>query len=550
MHKSPQCSCLVQELLSKVNDIPAAQDFVKIARAEKIQTESNKSSSSFISYTISIQNIKEAKRRYSEFESFRRSLVRLHPTALIPPIPEKHSLSDYASDYTSQKQKDDAAIIEKRKRMLQRFLTRLVVHPILKKEHVLHCFLDGNYTWHDIRHSAPLLNLPKDPLLPIDNSFASSIASNLPLGSQTTNGVNTTSNIPIPSSSYTLKYPDKEFEEAESKVDKTARHTTAQFEKSQKRILRRLGDLSNDYGELGSAYNALSLNESGVASTSIEKLGQVIDGSSKSTKAMVDSLEVEFAEHVQDYTQYVYIAKQILRYRRMKQSQLELIEELIDSKQGSLRSLMKTEDESEKLKSSMDQLSVSPVPTKATSKSGSYSSGSMVDEDSNIDTESIEDGFSAIIKSSSGVDEENSEDNNKETIVDSSYPPSASAPILRASKNQTKKWSSPRKLFSAVTYTIQGMIDTDPEQTRRNQILKLKESIAHLEQARSSIRQEIKDMSIEIQEDFDRLQTQKEVELRAILISFAKIHMRFCEQNMTSWESIRNDVEITMENML
>lgn len=55
--------------------------------------------------------------------------------------------ADYASDYTSQKQKDDAAIIEKRKRMLQRFLTRLVVHPILKKEHVLHCFLDGNYTW-------------------------------------------------------------------------------------------------------------------------------------------------------------------------------------------------------------------------------------------------------------------------------------------------------------------------------------------------------------------------------------------------------------------
>lgn len=141
---------------------------------------------------------------------------------------------------------------------------------------------------------------------------------------------------------------------------------------------------------------------------------------------------------------------------------------------------MKTEDESEKLKSSMDQLSISPVHTKATSKSGSYSSGSMVDDDSNIDTESIEDGFSAIIKSSSGVDEENSEDNNKETIVDSTYPPSASAPILRASKNQTKKWSSPRKLFSAMTYTIQGMIDTDPEQTRRNQILKLKESMVQV----------------------------------------------------------------------
>ncbi|CAO3644514.1 unnamed protein product [Mucor hiemalis] len=416
--------------------------------------------------------------------------------------------------------------------MLQRFLTRLVVHPVLKKEHVPDCFLNGNYTWHDIRHSAPLLNLPKDPLLPIDNSFASSIAHNLPLTSQT-NGTNSTSNIPIPSSSYTLKYPDKNFEESESRVDKTARYTTAQFEKSQKRILRRLGDLSNDYGELGSAYNALSLNETGVTSTSIEKLGQVIDGSSKSTKAMVNSLEIEFAEHVQDYTQYVYIAKQILRYRRMKQAQLELVEEHIDSKKINLRGLVRTEDESEKLKSSMDQLSVSPVPAKAISKTGSYSSGSIADDDSNIDTESIEDGFSAIIRSSGGLEEDNSEENNKETIVDSAYPSSASAPILRASKNQTKKWSSPRKLLSAVTYTIQGMIDTDPEQTRRNQISKLKDSIAQLEHARLSIRQELMDMSIEIQEDFDRLQIQKEVELKNILISFAKIHMQYCEQVCT-----------------
>lgn len=46
-------------------------------------------------------------------------------------------------------------------------------------------------------------------------------------------------------------------------------------------------------------------------------------------------------------------------------------------------------------------------------------------------------------------------------------------------------------------------------------------------------------MSIEIQEDFDRLQTQKEVELRAILISFAKIHMRFCEQVCT-WSKFIN----------
>jgi hypothetical protein len=160
----------------------------------------------------------------------------------------------------------------------------------------------------------------------------------------------------------------------------------------------------------------------------------------------------------------------------MKQSQLELIEESIDSKQVTLRSLVRTEDEAQKLKSSMEQLSVSSsTPTIPTKKSESFSSSCTIDEDSNIDTESIEDGFSAIIKSD--AIEDDSSESKKETIVDQTYPTSVSAPIIRASKNQTKKWSSPRKLFSAVSYTIQGMIDTDPEQTRRNQISKLKDTL-------------------------------------------------------------------------
>ena len=81
-------------------------------------------------------------------------------------------------------------------------------------------------------------DLPKDPLLPIDNTFAKSITSNLP-----TSTPNIPSHIPVPSSSYTLKYPDKTFEASEQKVDKTAQHTSSHFEKSQKRILRRLGGM-------------------------------------------------------------------------------------------------------------------------------------------------------------------------------------------------------------------------------------------------------------------------------------------------------------------
>jgi hypothetical protein len=74
-------------------------------------------------------------------------------------------------------------------------------------------------------------------LLPSEQSFTSSITNSLPNASITTPVATV---VPIPSSSYTLKFQDQEFQESETKVDKSAQQASFQFEKSQKRILRRL----------------------------------------------------------------------------------------------------------------------------------------------------------------------------------------------------------------------------------------------------------------------------------------------------------------------
>lgn len=194
-------------------------------------------------------------------------------------------------------------------------------------------------------------------------------------------------------------------------------------------------------------------------------MGQVVDGTSHATKTMVQSLEMEFAEYVQDYSQYLHIAKQVLRYRRMKEAQLELIEEAIDHKKLQLRNLTRTEDEASKLDLKQEDAVQRPIKTSHTTSMDAAEDP----QDDNIDTESIEDGFSAIVK----IDDVETES----ATAAVNYPTNASASVLRASKHQTKKWSSPRKLFSAVTDTIQGMMDTDPGQTRRNHISKLKETI-------------------------------------------------------------------------
>ena len=87
----------------------------------------------------------EARHRYSEFESLRTHLVKLYPTLIIPPIPSKNTIGDYA--VKQSKAKEDAVLIARRKRMLQTFLNRIARHPILSNERIFHRFLDGEVSW-------------------------------------------------------------------------------------------------------------------------------------------------------------------------------------------------------------------------------------------------------------------------------------------------------------------------------------------------------------------------------------------------------------------
>ena len=85
------------------------------------------------------------RRRYSEFASLRQTLVALHPTLIVPPIPEKHSITDYAAKPT--KAKEDVGIIELRQRMLATFLNRCRRMPQVRDDGVWWRFLDPNASW-------------------------------------------------------------------------------------------------------------------------------------------------------------------------------------------------------------------------------------------------------------------------------------------------------------------------------------------------------------------------------------------------------------------
>lgn len=92
----------------------------------------------------------EALRRYSEFASMRNALVSLHPTLVIPPIPEKHTMADYAAKPT--KAKEDRHVIDQRKRMLAVFLNRCRRMKDVMDDGVFWRFLDPNSSW--VRNSS------------------------------------------------------------------------------------------------------------------------------------------------------------------------------------------------------------------------------------------------------------------------------------------------------------------------------------------------------------------------------------------------------------
>jgi hypothetical protein len=98
----------------------------------------------YIAYTINTGGL-EVRRRYSEFASLRATLVNLHPTLIIPPIPEKHTMADYAAKPT--KAKEDAGIIELRKRMLAIFLNRCRRMKDVFEDGVFWRFLDPHTSW-------------------------------------------------------------------------------------------------------------------------------------------------------------------------------------------------------------------------------------------------------------------------------------------------------------------------------------------------------------------------------------------------------------------
>ncbi|CAG8618373.1 8435_t:CDS:2, partial [Gigaspora rosea] len=339
---------------------------------------------------------------------------------------------------------------------------------------------------NEVLHSYPLSSLPKNIL---QTSPANLSQSNV-------SPVNPSVHPPLltPSPSQQLKKPDPKFIESEAFTRKFSNHISQNMEKTNKRIWKRLGDFSNDYAELGAIYNGFSLNESGDLANAIEKVGQAVDSTYVATGDLISSLEIEFTEPLQEYSQFASVIRQVLNYRHMKHLQMELIAETLEKQKVALDGLEKSEIEAKRIEEVLSNEHVSPA--------------SLFQENENND---------------------NYENGHYEELFQNG---DASQPT---GSGHNKKLSG-SKIFSVLSHTIHGIMDVDPEAARRNSIGKTRESIIQLEEALETTTEDLKKISLSIQNDLDRFQRQKIMDLKEMLIAYAKNHLKWCKKNLSNWE--------------
>ena len=155
--------------------------------------------------------------------------------------------------------------------------------------------------------------------------------------------------------------------------------------------------------------------------------------------------EQSWTEPLHEYSQFADIIKRLLTYRHQKHVQYEMTKYALESKREQLEDLERSEAEAQRLQTA---LSGAPRPASGTIR---RSAGKSV--------------------LSGEVDEED----------ESASVPSAPAPSVYSNQPfQPRRKQSNMGLLGALSYSLHGLMDVDPETARRNQLSKTKESISQV----------------------------------------------------------------------
>ncbi|KAA8911462.1 hypothetical protein FN846DRAFT_774047 [Sphaerosporella brunnea] len=497
--------------------------------------KNHEGSGAFIVYTIRTGDL-EVRRRYSEFESLRKNLSLLHPCLIVPPIPEKHQVSDYVTAPTSAK--ENVNIIDHRKRMLGVFLQRCARMKEIRYDSVFQRFLDPNASWGEVTLSPPISNLPKHHLRapPLNPSEPTSAHQYLPIPSAS-------AKLKISSSPPTTshgnppgnfgRFPPLNHNLAESELDPYFNNyeastrayeaiLTGSIERVNRRILKRMQELSLDYHELGARYNAWSLSESGDLAGAIEKIGQAVDSTYIATEELARVLGSSFAEPLRESAQFAGVVQKVLRYRVLKRIQEDMTRDLLSQKRSLLESLEKSEMEARRIEQYL------------------HGGGSSTSSERDPEIESID---SADFPPTHSETSPPPPQRRKSTTSRTAAPTAAHK---KSSSYSAASTSSPSNIFAKgfgkLNYAIHGIVDVDPERTRRDNIGKTRELLVQLEGAEKAVEKDVEEAGRAVLKDLRRFQAEKVKDMKNVLRTYAKVQIEWAKKCQEAWEDAEREV--------
>lgn len=197
---------------------------------------------------------------------------------------------------------------------------------------------------------------------------------------------------------------------------------------------------------------------------------------------------VSVNEPLQEYIQYANIIKSILKFRHQKHIQSESTADQLESKRNSLEYLEKQEVEASKLDDALKR--GRQATTDSVSTVGSVANSTAQEDASSTNYRQFTDGtYTQDPESTEEGDESHNQSTNSFGDSTNPYaqPPTTQAnPYAQAhptSSNAPKRKSTRFNNvfnFSSISHTIHGIIDVDPEATRRSNIGRTKEAIVQV----------------------------------------------------------------------
>lgn len=225
-----------------------------------------------------------------------------------------------------------------------------------------------------------------------------------------------------------------------------------------------MSELSTDYAELGARYNGFSLSEQGSLSAAIEKTGQAVDSSYIATEELARVLSSGFAEPLRESAQFAGVVRGVLKYRVMKRLQEEMCREQLAQKRQQLEALEQSEQEARRIESYLH---------------GGISSTERNSGEAAHDRDDVESLDSADFPPTHGEAASPPSTSPKRSLSTKGSAPNKSA----ASHKKSQSFgggSFPGKIFGRLSYAVHGIVDVDPETTRRNNIGKTRETITQV----------------------------------------------------------------------